>query len=661
MKKWNRFCIQLFLICIGVLSLVSQAGASEDSESLAVSDEEKQNQLARKSDETFDFPGIRFIVKDMLDDSFSERSVPIKPLIEKICEKKQLPFCQSSEFNVWKNGAPLDMGNGDEFFLDDDIVLVSKDFFAPPIFAQVNAPSVIGEAIEITVAIYSSVTQRVEPSVNDDITINNELFQTDSEGKIFLRSPSEAGPFQLHIEKEGAIPQIIASELLEETPDEFGKTVFDEERNGDFSKEILAAKSFLETVNIPIEQRAWVSLALRRQEDFPIDKHSTPGDIAKSIIVSRAFGLQTIDLEQQLLKFFSPNMDAEKHLYDMLLALIALKASTWPHDEIKQLWTEEILRSQRDDGGFGLGEKSSVWLTSLAAQGMADDMPAQNLTQSLTFIRQSQNDDGGFGSRPGDASDVFSTIYAIMGLGDSSGSFTSDPFSYLIRNQQDDGGFPYKKGLQSDPELTAFAIFALEKNSLPILFLDPNETIESFPLIQRIEEKSSESEFPLTDPPQTLFRDEFFSNEPDVLGISDEFQSPEQDENFLPDSTDQEFLTSDAARDMDPFEEPPRFEIPLNVRENEIPLSDMVFEPDAEDLESDVSEQQTQSENQTEIDLEISDDQNIIAEISRDQQKGQSQPSPKAMDLPFIDPLVLGLSLVVVVSGIIIASSFLKL
>ena len=96
------------------------------------------------------------------------------------------------------------------------------------------------------------------------------------------------------------------------------------------------------------------------------------------------------------------------------------------------------------DGGWsmeqGLRSRSSVLVTSWVLQGLSI---AYNIDEQLAWLKQMQNDDGGFGMWKGAASDPEVTAYAVLALVIGEDPLNADQVAlrYLREVQQEDGSF----------------------------------------------------------------------------------------------------------------------------------------------------------------------------------------------------------------------------
>ncbi|MFG2004907.1 prenyltransferase/squalene oxidase repeat-containing protein [Spirillospora sp. NPDC048911] len=113
-----------------------------------------------------------------------------------------------------------------------------------------------------------------------------------------------------------------------------------------------------------------------------------------------------------------------------------------------------LLKAQRPDGTFerswSLSESNTIWRTMWALRSLPHPQ-ASNLdheiqrarNRSLGFLRSAQNDDGGWGYRPGDPSDTASTAYSLLALSaiDEQAEVIRRGITHLLRRQESDGGY----------------------------------------------------------------------------------------------------------------------------------------------------------------------------------------------------------------------------
>ena len=126
------------------------------------------------------------------------------------------------------------------------------------------------------------------------------------------------------------------------------------------------------------------------------------------------------------------------------------------------------------DGGWsmeqGLRARSSVMVTSWVLQGLAI---AYNIDEQLAWLKQMQNDDGGFGMWKGAPSDPEVTAYAILALVIGEDPLNADQVAlrYLREVQQEDGSFVSATPIElkepmANLQTTCFVLWAIYAEKL---------------------------------------------------------------------------------------------------------------------------------------------------------------------------------------------------
>ena len=126
------------------------------------------------------------------------------------------------------------------------------------------------------------------------------------------------------------------------------------------------------------------------------------------------------------------------------------------------------------DGGWsmeqGLRARSSVMVTSWVLQGLSI---AYNIDEQLAWLKQMQNDDGGFGMWKGAPSDPEVTAYAILALVIGEDPLNADQVAlrYLREVQQEDGSFVSATPIElkepmANLQTTSFALWAIYAEKL---------------------------------------------------------------------------------------------------------------------------------------------------------------------------------------------------
>ena len=124
------------------------------------------------------------------------------------------------------------------------------------------------------------------------------------------------------------------------------------------------------------------------------------------------------------------------------------------------------------DGGWSMasGIRSSVLVTSWVLQGLSI---AYNIDEQLAWLKQMQNDDGGFGKWKGAPSDPEITAYAVLALVIGEDPLNADQVAlrYLREVQQDDGSFVSATPIELEQpaanlQTTCFALWAIYAGKL---------------------------------------------------------------------------------------------------------------------------------------------------------------------------------------------------
>ena len=160
--------------------------------------------------------------------------------------------------------------------------------------------------------------------------------------------------------------------------------------------------------------------------------------------------------------------------------------------------TAYLLSLQQPSGGWewGVGWGADTNTTALALQALiatGESPTSTAVISGLTYLKQAQNDDGGFpydpASQYGTDSDTNSTAYvvqALLAVGEnplssewSVGGMTgtmiisgTNPIAFLLGMQLADGSFAWQKGLGTDQMATQQAVTALLYRPFPIRSAD---------------------------------------------------------------------------------------------------------------------------------------------------------------------------------------------
>ena len=150
-----------------------------------------------------------------------------------------------------------------------------------------------------------------------------------------------------------------------------------------------------------------------------------------------------------------------------IFAAIALKRSEaveyWEAQFNGLKWLEE---TQKESGSWGreIRQPGNPLYTGavLAGLGQLDfDRESELVTKAANWLAGRINFDGGWSMEPGirSRSSVLVTAWVLQGL--SIAYNIDEQLAWLKQMQNDDGGFGMWKGAPSDPEITAYAVLAL--------------------------------------------------------------------------------------------------------------------------------------------------------------------------------------------------------
>ena len=133
-----------------------------------------------------------------------------------------------------------------------------------------------------------------------------------------------------------------------------------------------------------------------------------------------------------------------------------------------------LLASQNADGGWGTlpGTDSNVWDTALALQALkvGGSQEQTVLRQGLTYLMYARQSDSGWGLQRGDASHIFYTALVLATLNAHDATFAltgtqEQTITYLRNQQQADGGYGQP---DSTPFETALVLEAILQAGLPL-------------------------------------------------------------------------------------------------------------------------------------------------------------------------------------------------
>ena len=151
-------------------------------------------------------------------------------------------------------------------------------------------------------------------------------------------------------------------------------------------------------------------------------------------------------------------------------ALIALAAAE-TDPEVRFTGLRWLKKSQNQSGGWGKKERSpdNVIYTAAVLAGFRKLGFKQNfepISKGADWLAKGINFDSGWALERGDRSDVFITSWVIQGL--ETVYDIDAQIAWLKQFQNDDGGFGRYKNSPSDPEITAIAIMALAAGNDPL-------------------------------------------------------------------------------------------------------------------------------------------------------------------------------------------------
>jgi Prenyltransferase and squalene oxidase repeat len=243
------------------------------------------------------------------------------------------------------------------------------------------------------------------------------------------------------------------------------------------------------------EMTAWAMLALeasgRNPLDFPaagktavdflrghLGEVKSPGDLARTILALQGAGLDPrqfggANLVSQLLAKRRGNGSYEGWPGSTAFAAIALRAADAKGSLGATLaWLRQV---QNEDGGWGdvPGSPSTADGTGAAMQALDPDSKA--VGRGLSYLRQVQRQGGGFPLGGNGAVNTQSTAWAIQGIlaaGGDPGSFRRGGKSapeYLAAQQQGNGQFRYSKSSDQTPVwVSAYGVMAAAEKFFPI-------------------------------------------------------------------------------------------------------------------------------------------------------------------------------------------------
>ncbi len=209
-----------------------------------------------------------------------------------------------------------------------------------------------------------------------------------------------------------------------------------------------------------------------------VDELRSPGDLARTILAVLAAGADPRD-------FGGRNLVAELHTRrrdngsymgwpnSTAFAVIALRAADSPGGTDKSLeWLRQV---QNEDGGWSdePGQRSNPEGTGSVLQALSPD--SQAAKRGLKYLRESQQSNGGYrlgGSGPINTQATAWVVQGILAAGADLDSFErggKTTIDYIAANQAANGHYRYSKQSDQTPVwVTAYALIALARKHYPI-------------------------------------------------------------------------------------------------------------------------------------------------------------------------------------------------
>jgi energy-coupling factor transport system substrate-specific component len=183
-----------------------------------------------------------------------------------------------------------------------------------------------------------------------------------------------------------------------------------------------------------VEMTAWAMLGLEAAGENPLD-------------VSRLSGRTPVD-------FLRGKLDELKSPGDLARTILALAGSgVDPRDFGGDNLVSKLLAKRRDNGSYE-GWPGSTAFAVIALRTAGADAA---LDPSLSWLRQVQNEDGGWGDVPGSPSTADGTGAVMQALSPSSKA-ARNGLSYLRQAQRPGGGFPLGSNGAVNTQSTAWAV-----------------------------------------------------------------------------------------------------------------------------------------------------------------------------------------------------------
>jgi squalene-hopene/tetraprenyl-beta-curcumene cyclase len=153
-------------------------------------------------------------------------------------------------------------------------------------------------------------------------------------------------------------------------------------------------------------------------------------------------------------------------------ALNALAPSRRRHRHVFRNAVQFIVDNQNPDGTFerswSCAHSNAIFRALLAIQTLSDGRSRTERLdaerRAMSYLRMSQNDDGGWGHVFGDDSDPISSAYALITLSHFDGEFTiGRGVDYLVHQQQSNGGYSSRPD-QTGPRPLTYDVPVLADN-----------------------------------------------------------------------------------------------------------------------------------------------------------------------------------------------------
>ena len=131
-------------------------------------------------------------------------------------------------------------------------------------------------------------------------------------------------------------------------------------------------------------------------------------------------------------------------------ALNALAPSRHRHPDVFRRGVEFIVTNQQHDGTFerswSCAHSNAIFRALLAIQTASEDMAQVERVaaerRALSYLRLSQNENGGWGHVIGDDSDPISSAYALITLSHFDAEYTiGRGIEYIVHQQRCNGGY----------------------------------------------------------------------------------------------------------------------------------------------------------------------------------------------------------------------------